>query len=135
MVADEVRALAARTRTSTDEINVMLDNLSQASAQVMSDMQGTKISCETAAKNTAGVSEHLDVMSGTIVEITDIGDQIATAAEEQSAVAEDINQNMTMIRDMVNKLVINSDTSLSNANTLAQSNTKLIALVGQFKLN
>jgi methyl-accepting chemotaxis protein len=135
VVADEVRALAARTRRSTDEINVMLANLSQASAQVMSEMQGTKISCETAAENTAGVSEHLDVMSGNIVEITDIGDQIATAAEEQSAVAEDINRNMTMIRDMVNALVVNSDTSLSNANTLAQSNAKLIALVGQFKLN
>jgi methyl-accepting chemotaxis protein len=113
----------------------MLANLSQASAQVMSVMQGTKISCETAAENTAGVSEHLDVMSGNIVKITDIGDQIATAAEEQSAVAEDINRNMTMIRDMVNALVVNSDTSLSNANTLAQSNAKLIALVGQFKLN
>lgn len=134
VVADEVRALAGRTRNSTDEINDMLASLSQASSQVVSEMQGTKTSCEMAAENTAGISSHLDNMSHTIGEITDIGDQIATAAEEQSAVAEDINRNMTMIRDMVNELVSNADNTMQSTTHLADSNAKLAQVVGQFKL-
>ncbi len=134
VVADEVRALAGRTRTSTDEINDMLTSLTQASSQVVSEMQITKTSCEQAAENTAGVSEHLDNMSLTIADITDIGDQIATAAEEQSTVADDINRNMTKIRDMVNELVANGDNTLVSTNKLADSNTKLADVVGQFKL-
>lgn len=134
VVADEVRALAGRTRNSTDEINDMLSNLSQASSQVVSEMQVTKTSCEMAAENTAGVSTHLDSMSHTIGEITDIGDQIATAAEEQSAVAEDINRNMTMIRDMVTELVENANNTIQSTTNLTDSNTKLAQVVGQFKL-
>ena len=73
-------------------------------------------------------------MADSVVQIHDLSSQIATAAEEQSRVTEEINRNMVSIRDMLNLLVQNGSQTEQSAATLLGSNRQLLALVRRFKV-
>jgi len=135
VVADEVRTLAARTQQSTSEINEMLTRLRNGTDTVVRAMDATKVSCQQTADTTASVNDSLDSMTSSVMQINDLGIQIATAAEEQSSVTEEINRNMTMIQNMVSQLTENSDKTMDSTHSLAGSNEQLVAIVGQFKLS
>lgn len=135
VVADEVRTLAARTQQSTSEINEMLTRLRNGADTVVKAMDATKLSCQQTADTTASVNVSLDSMTNSVMQINDLGIQIATAAEEQSSVTEEINRNMTMIQSMVSQLTENGKKTMDSTHTLASSNQQLVAIVGQFKLN
>ncbi|CED60383.1 Hypothetical methyl-accepting chemotaxis protein [Moritella viscosa] len=134
VVADEVRTLAARTQQSTSEINEMLTRLRNGADTVVKAMDTTKLSCQQTADTTASVNVSLDSMTNSVMQINDLGIQIATAAEEQSSVTEEINRNMTMIQNMVSQLTQNGEKTMDSTHTLASSNDQLVAIVGQFKL-
>ncbi|QFI37326.1 methyl-accepting chemotaxis protein [Moritella marina ATCC 15381] len=134
VVADEVRTLAARTQQSTSEINEMLTRLRSGADMVVRAMDITKASCQQTATTTASVNDNLDSMTTSVMQINDLGIQIATAAEEQSSVTEEINRNMTMIQSMVNQLTDNGNKTMDSTRELASSNEQLVAIVGQFKL-
>ncbi|PKH06099.1 methyl-accepting chemotaxis protein [Moritella sp. Urea-trap-13] len=134
VVADEVRTLAARTQQSTSEINEMLARLRNGADTVVRAMDITKASCQKTAATTASVNDNLDSMTTSVMQINDLGIQIATAAEEQSSVTEEINRNMTMIQGMVNQLTQNGEKTMDSTRDLASSNEQLVAIVGQFKL-
>ncbi|WP_299017439.1 methyl-accepting chemotaxis protein [uncultured Photobacterium sp.] len=135
VVADEVRALAARTKASTAEINAMLGSLQQDASTAVSVIEKTKESSDLTLENTSKVYTALEGMSNNVLEINDINTQIATAAEEQSSVSEEINRNMTAIRDMVLELQSNSQATLNSAHHLTDSNSQLVEVVSKFKLN
>ncbi len=135
VVADEVRALAARTQTSTSEINTMLDSLKNGTSEVVNAMDNTRNRCEFTATSTAEVSTNLDAVSHSISEISDLSSQIATAAEQQSTVSEDINRNMETIRDMVNELTRSGQLSVDATEQLANSNRNLVEMVNKFKVS
>ncbi len=134
VVADEVRALAGRTQTSTSEINEMLARLQQGVAAAVVAMENTKQSCQATVDKTSKVNEGLDVMTESVVRINDLSTQIATAAEEQSAVSEEINRNMVAVRHIVEELVSGGAQSEHSTAALAASNDKLIAVVRRFKV-
>lgn len=134
VVADEVRTLAARTQQSTSEINEMLTRLRGGADTVVRAMDITKASCQQTADTTASVNDSLDSMTNSVMQINDLGIQIATAAEEQSSVTEEINRNMTMIQNMVSQLTENGEKTMDSTHTLASSNEQLVAIVAQFKL-
>ncbi|WP_413699986.1 methyl-accepting chemotaxis protein [Psychromonas sp. KJ10-10] len=134
MVADEVRSLAARTQTSTAEINAILSTLRQDASNAVEAMSTTKTSCEQTAENTDRVTESLDTMSNFIVEINDLSTQIATASEEQSAVSEEVSRNMNNIHQMVQELKNNGQATVDSTENLTMANEKLDALVKKFKL-
>ncbi|KXO10167.1 Methyl-accepting chemotaxis protein [Moritella sp. JT01] len=134
VVADEVRTLAARTQQSTSEINEMLTRLRSGADTVVKAMDATKLSCQQTADTTASVNVSLDSMTNSVMQINDLGIQIATAAEEQSSVTEEINRNMTMIQNMVSQLTENGEKTMDSTHTLASTNDQLVAIVGQFKL-
>ena len=134
VVADEVRALAARTQNSTAEVGSMLSRLTQGVAEAVVAMEQTKRSCQAAADTTGQVTGGLDSMADSVVQIHDLSSQIATAAEEQSRVTEEINRNMVSIRDMLNLLVQNGSQTEQSAATLLGSNRQLLALVRRFKV-
>ena len=73
-------------------------------------------------------------MADSVVQIHDLSSQIATAAEEQSRVTEEINRNMVSIRDMLSLLVQNGSQTEQSAATLLGSNRQLLALVRRFKV-
>ena len=134
VVADEVRALAGRTQQSTSEINEMLAQLQQGVSAAVQAMERTKASCHATSEQTAKVTLGLDEMTSSVGHIHDLSTQIATAAEEQSAVTEEINQNMVAIRHMVDDLVDGGQQADKSIDGLAQSNQRLLALVNRFRV-
>ncbi|MBK5541028.1 methyl-accepting chemotaxis protein [Pseudomonas sp. TH05] len=134
VVADEVRALAARTQASTSEINEMLNRLTLGVSSSVSAMENTQASCQSAADATARVNSGLDEMAGSVNQINSLSTQIATAAEQQSAVTEEINRSMVSIRHMVEQLVDSGQASASNTQNLLQANNRVSALMARFKV-
>ncbi len=134
VVADEVRALAARTQQSTSEINSMLAKLNDGTRMVVKAMEETKQRCQKTSETTENVNQSLDLMVNSIVRINDLGLEIATAAEQQHSVTDEVNRNMTTIQEMVNDLTANSSQTIGSTVELTQSNLRLSAVVQQFKL-
>jgi methyl-accepting chemotaxis protein len=134
VVADEVRALAARTQASTSEINEMLTRLTQGVTSSVAAMENTQASCQSAADATSRVNSGLDEMAGSVSQINSLSTQIATAAEQQSAVTEEINRSMVQIRHMVEELVESGLTSENNTRQLLEANSRVNAIMGRFKV-
>ena len=134
VVADEVRALAGRTQQSTSEINEMLSKLQQGVSSAVQAMEKTKASCQATADKTSRVNVGLDDMASSVSRIHDLSAQIATAAEEQSAVTEEINQNMVAIRHMVDDLVSSGQQADKSTDALLASIRRLVELVNRFKV-
>ncbi|NWB45776.1 methyl-accepting chemotaxis protein [Pseudomonas gingeri] len=134
VVADEVRALAARTQASTSEINEMLTRLTQGVSSSVAAMENTQASCQSAADATARVNAGLDEMAGSVSHINSLSTQIATAAEQQSAVTEEINRSMVQIRHMVEELVQSGHATDDNTRSLLDANNRVSALMGRFKV-
>ncbi|MCD9116755.1 methyl-accepting chemotaxis protein [Pseudomonas bijieensis] len=134
VVADEVRALAARTQASTSEINEMLTRLTQGVSSSVSAMENTQASCQSAADATSRVNSGLDEMAGSVSQINSLSTQIATAAEQQSAVTEEINRSMVQIRHMVEELVAGGLASEANTRQLLEANARVNAIMGRFKV-
>ncbi|MCU1785752.1 methyl-accepting chemotaxis protein [Pseudomonas sp. 13B_2.1_Bac1] len=135
VVADEVRALAARTQASTSQINEMLARLTTGVSSSVAAMENTQASCQSAADATARVNTGLDEMAGSVSHINNLSTQIATAAEQQSAVTEEINRSMVQIRHMVEELVESGHATQTNTQTLLDANGRVIALMGRFKVS
>ncbi|QUM86038.1 MULTISPECIES: methyl-accepting chemotaxis protein [unclassified Moritella] len=134
VVADEVRALAARTQVSTAEIKETLDALTMGSSSAISAMDMTQITCQQAAESTYAVAEDLDNIASSVTQINDLNTQIATAAEEQSSVSSEVTRNMTAIREMAQELALNGQSTAQESINVAVANEQLKSIVAQFKL-
>ncbi|MBU2897775.1 methyl-accepting chemotaxis protein [Vibrio hepatarius] len=134
VVADEVRALAARTRNSTSEVSEMLSQLLDGTERVVSAMKVTKAQCQSTAEKTSEVSESLGLMTNSVKEIDDVSTQIAAATEQQSTVAEELTKNMMSIREIVDSLVTSGQQTVTSTESLNESNYELERLVANFKL-
>ena len=97
-------------------------------------MVKTKASCESTADRTSRVNDGLDGMASSVLRIHDLSAHIATAAEEQSAVTEEINQNMVAIRHMVSDLLNSGQQADKSTEALLASNERLVILVNRFKV-
>ncbi|WP_213875110.1 methyl-accepting chemotaxis protein [Pseudomonas sp. dw_358] len=134
VVADEVRALAARTQASTSEINEVLGRLTRGVITSVTAMEQTQASCQSAADATARVNSGLDEMASSVGQINNLSTQIATAAEQQSAVTEEINRSMVQIRHMVDELLRSGEASDSNTRDLLAANGRVSSLMKRFRV-
>ncbi|WP_394252325.1 methyl-accepting chemotaxis protein [Vibrio profundi] len=134
VVADEVRALAARTQNSTTEISDMLSQLLGGTESVVKAMEATKRQCQETAEKTSEVSDSLTLMCDSVKEIDDVSTQISAATEEQSTVAEELSRNMLSIRDIVETLVNSGQQTVEAGVMLQESNDDLKRQVANFKL-
>lgn len=104
VVADEVRTLAQRTRESTDEISDMIDGLKADVNGAVSVIQNGVERATSAVDGTQEAAHSLATVVERIGTIVEHVTHVATAAEEQSSVSEEINRNLTQIGDAANDL-------------------------------
>jgi len=133
VVADEVRTLASRTQESTTEIESMIDSLQvQARAAVEAISQGQS-KAHDSVENASNAGNALNEITNSVATITSMNIQIATASEEQSSVAEEINQNVVSISHVADENAQASNQLATSSQDLAQLASELQQLVSQFK--
>ncbi|WP_137220856.1 methyl-accepting chemotaxis protein [Shewanella sp. MEBiC00475] len=97
VVADEVRNLAQRTQESTRQIQVVIENMRTSSVKAVTVMDEGKNQANTSVEQAKCAGESLTAINVSVIKISDMNTQIATAAEQQSVVAAEINQNFSQI--------------------------------------
>lgn len=134
VVADEVRTLASRTQQSTEEIERMIDDLQAKANDAVNVMhKNTKLAEETVSyANSAG--EALDEITRSVDTINNMNEHIATAAEEQSHVAEEINRSIVKISDLSQNTVNDSHQSAESSIRLSELAVELKSLTAKFKV-
>lgn len=135
VVADEVRALAGRTRTSTAEIEQSLLKLRQGSEKAIESMGRTRTSCDDATERTSEVAGELKEIAEKVAHINDLNGQIATATEQQSCVSNEVAGNMTAIAQLAQQLEENDRAVVDESQALAKANQGFNEVVAQFRLS
>lgn len=97
VVADEVRTLAARTQSSTEEINGMITQVQQGARSTVAVMKESLQISHKSAAAFGQTSDQLQKVSGYIDQINSLNTQVATAAEQQTSVSDDIAQNIAAV--------------------------------------
>ncbi len=134
VVADEVRALASRTQQSTGEIQGMIDRLQDATANTVTTMLRAGEKGESTSEQASEAGRALDVIAELIGTINSMNAQIASAAEEQTAVAEEINRSVHQIADAVEGVAGDAREGARSAQQLRGLGERLQTLVGQFRV-
>ncbi|MDG3088130.1 methyl-accepting chemotaxis protein [Vibrio hannami] len=134
VVADEVRSLASRTKESTSEVESVLASLISKSNNVVDSMNTTKSRCEDTAINASEVAESLVTMNNFVDKINSLSSQIATAAEQQSSVTNEVSSNMAAIGNIVTKVEANGKEALDDVEDIRKINQRLVNIVGRFTI-
>ncbi|WP_299492533.1 methyl-accepting chemotaxis protein [uncultured Shewanella sp.] len=134
VVADEVRSLAMRTQESTEEISSIIDTLQKRTQSIVNLMEESQQQGNESAKQAQSAGDLLAQMNNDVSNIMDMSTQIATAIEEQSMVASEVNKNVVIIRDIAEE---SSKVATQNAQASNEVNTRATYLqdaVKQFKV-
>ena len=133
VVADEVRALARRTADSTGEIDSLLGNLARRTQEVTLQMQGSLQVSQTSVERIQQARDSFDKIQGSVDSIRDQNTQIATAAEEQHQVAEQINRHIAQIHADAQLVEDFAHSAQTGSGRLTDISGQLKGLVGRFK--
>ena len=134
VVASEVRVLAQKTQESTGNIQQMISNLQSGSDRASSSMQDTLGKAQDGARKVERAGELLLEIAEGVASISDRNLQIASAAEEQSAVSEDINRNVNEINDLVIQVSAGAEQTAITSQELARLAEHQQDLVNRFKV-
>lgn len=134
VVADEVRTLAERTQRSTSEIQTIIEQLQAGTENAVSVMSQGKTQAEHCVAQASKANTALKSITNAVNLINDMNMQIASAAEEQSSVAESINENIINVKRIAEENSQASTQTRSSSAEIARLAEQLNQLVSQFKV-
>ena len=134
VVADEVRTLASRTATSTDEIRSKIESLQKGVENALMSVQASQEKTSSSIEKVESTVSSLQEVTGYVDQVDQMNAHIATAAEEQSQVTEEINRNVLLIKDLSDN-VLELTTNISEAsNDVSSVSVDIHRQVDQFKV-
>ncbi|QBF25063.1 methyl-accepting chemotaxis protein [Pseudomonas tructae] len=134
VVADEVRGLAQRTQKSTEEIEELVAGLQSGTQQVANVMLGSRNLTASSVELTRKAGSSLESITRTVSNIQSMNQQIAAAAEQQSAVAEEISRSIINVRDVSEQTAAASDETAASSVELARLGNQLQTMVSHFRV-
>ncbi|MDN5516559.1 MAG: methyl-accepting chemotaxis protein [Pseudomonas sp.] len=133
VVADEVRALAKRAQESTEEIESLIAGLQRMAKGAVQQMDSSRDLTRRTVELAGEAGDALGRITQAVSTIEQMNQQIAAAAEEQSAVAEAINESVTRVRDIGEQSATASEQTAASSAELARLGVELQGLVRQFR--
>jgi len=135
VVADEVRTLASRTQKSTIEIQEMIEKLQQGADGAVKVMDSGIETVRASVNQASQTGESLQTITSVVNSISEINAQIASAIEEQSIVAEDINKNVVSVDSLAQRSEETAFSTASATEQLSKLSDNLSNLVSRFKIS
>lgn len=133
VVADEVRTLAARTQDSTEEIRTMLDKLKTGASDAVAAMERGHEQAQSSVEQAGKASNAIDEITRAVASISEMNTQIATAAEEQSAVAEEMNRSVVQISSESDATLKNTQDTSAAAEQVGNLASSMQQIISRFK--
>lgn len=134
VVADEVRSLAMRTQSSTQEIANIIQTLQSRTRSIVQLMDASQKQGAESAEQAAAAGALLKLINNDVRNIMDMSTQIAAAIEEQSMVAAEVNKNVVVIRDIAEESSKAADANASASDELKAQAEYLYRAVSNFKI-
>ncbi|MEJ2344299.1 MAG: methyl-accepting chemotaxis protein [Gammaproteobacteria bacterium] len=134
VVADEVRTLAQRTQQSTEEIRGIVERLQSQATTAVSAMEHSQTLARASVEQTRNANDALAKIVSAVTTISDMNTQIATAAEEQTKVAESIDQNVVSIAGVAERTNKATEETVEATGEIHAQVEQLRELVGQLKI-
>lgn len=134
VVADEVRTLAQRTQEATSEIHKLITTLQDTTQASVETMENSKQRSEQGVEQAENMSVALKAIIGSVQNLSSINHQIAVAAEEQSAVADEINENIVRIESKAENTYANAEASAQYTKNLSGMASKLREYIQEYKI-
>ena len=133
VVADEVRTLASRTQQSTLEIQQVIEQLQSGARNAAEVMHRGRAQVDSSVLQAQQAGSSLTSITSAVASISDMNVQIASAAEQQSAVSDEISQNVVNINQVADRVTESASQTAQASSQLAHLAAGLQSLVGQFK--
>ncbi|TQV81453.1 methyl-accepting chemotaxis protein [Aliikangiella coralliicola] len=133
VVADEVRTLASKTQESTSEIQEMIERLQTGTREAVTVMESSRSEAQNSVEQTATAGETLGKITQAVSVINDMSTHIASAAEEQSSVSQEMHQNVSSISEMADSTAQGASENLEASQELARLAEHMQKLVSRFK--
>jgi len=134
VVADEVRNLASRTQESTQEIRTIVERLQTSSANAVKTMALGHEAAQVSMAKAASAEDALTTITNAVSTIVSMNEQIASAAEEQSAVSEEVNKNIVSVNDLASQSAMAAEKTSASSDDLARLASELQQMVAHFKV-
>jgi methyl-accepting chemotaxis protein len=134
VVADEVRSLAQRTKESSEEIKEMITRLQNGTSKAVQAMEAGRQQAKNSVEQATLAGDSLETISTSVNDIHDLNVQIASAAEEQSSVAEEINHSIVNINHVSEQAAAGAQQTSTASNDMAKLAEQLKQLVARFKI-